>query len=120
MRPALLHVVRDDGMPRGKEDLMPKANGTVRVAALRREGTLMLRRMRKDAEALVARGRAEVLKDVRAVKTGAHRAVRELERQVVRQFHAATTEQVRRLERRVAKLERALAELKGVSTEGAA
>ena len=80
----------------------------------------MLRRMRKDAEALVARGRAEVLKDVRAVKTSANRAVRELERQVVRQFHAATTEQVRRLERRIAKLEQAVAELRGRSSERAA
>jgi len=76
--------------------------------------------MRKDAEALVARGRAEVLKDVRAVKTSANRAVRELERQVVRQFHAATTEQVRRLERRIAKLEQAVAELRGRSSERAA
>ena len=87
---------------------MAKANGSVRVAKLGREGASMLRRIRKDAEALVARGRAEVLKDVRAVKTSANRAVRELERHVVRQFHAATTEQVRRLERRVAKLERLL------------
>lgn len=85
---------------------------SLQVAALRRNGTTMLRRMRKDAEALVARGRAEVLKDVRAVQVGANRAVRELERQVVRQFHAATTEQVKRLELRVAKLERALTELK--------
>ena len=99
---------------------MAKTNGPARVAAIRREGTLMLRRIRKDAEALVARGRAEVLKDVRAVKTSANRAVRDLERQVVRQFHAATTEQVRRLERRVAKLERMLAELKAAPREKAA
>lgn len=95
-------------------------SASLQVAALRRDGTSMLRRMRKDAEALVARGRAEVLKDVRAVKLGANRAVRELERQVVRQFHAATTEQVKRLERRVAKLERALTELKASSGARAA
>jgi ribosome-interacting GTPase 1 len=35
-------------------------------------------------------------------------AVRDLERKVVRQFHAATEEQLKRLERRVAKLERTL------------
>lgn len=99
---------------------MAKTNGSIGVAALRREGASMLKRMRKDAEALVARGRAEVLKDVRAVKQNAHRAVRELERQVVRQFHAATTDQVRRLERRVAKLERALAELKNAAGNEAA
>jgi hypothetical protein len=113
-------MVRGDAIPRGKDEHMAKANGSVRVAALRHDGTLMLRRMRKDAEALVARGRAEVMKDVRAVKTSATRAVRELERQVVRQFHAATTEQVRRLERRVAKLERALAEMPGGCSENVA
>jgi hypothetical protein len=99
---------------------MAKTNGAARVAVLRKEGTQMLRRIRKDAETLVARGRAEVLKDVRAVQTSAHRAVRQLERQVVRQFHAATTDQVRRLERRVARLERMLAELKGAPKVNAA
>ena len=69
---------------------------------------MLIRNLRRDAENLVARGRTEVLKDVKAVRLTADRAVRELERKVVRQFHAATEEQVKRLERRVAKLERAL------------
>jgi hypothetical protein len=69
---------------------------------------MLIRNLRRDAENLVARGRTEVLKDVKAVRQTADRAVRELERKVVRQFHAATEEQLKRLERRVAKLERAL------------
>ena len=89
------------------------ATRTVRktATAIGKDGARMIRVLRRDAEALVARGRAEVLKDVQALRTGADRAVRDLERKVVRQFHAATEEQMRRLERRVAKLERALAEL---------
>jgi len=66
----------------------------------------MIRNLRRDAESLVARGRTQVLKDVKAVRVRADRAVRDLERKVVRQFHAATEEQLKRLERRVAKLER--------------
>ncbi|MEO6025961.1 MAG: hypothetical protein ABIR79_03740 [Candidatus Binatia bacterium] len=68
----------------------------------------VLRKLRRDAEALVARGRTEVMKDVKAVRLTADRAVRDLERKVVRQFHAATDEQLKRLERRVTKLERML------------
>jgi hypothetical protein len=68
----------------------------------------LIRNLRRDAENLVARGRTEVLKDVKAVRLTADRAVRDLERKVVRQFHAATEEQLKRLERRVAKLERAI------------
>jgi hypothetical protein len=60
---------------------------------------------------LIARSRAEVLRDVSAVKKELRHRARDLERRVVRQFHAATVEQVRRLERRIAKLERALTEL---------
>ena len=86
---------------------------TVRKTAttMQKDGARMIRVLRRDAEALMARGRAEVLRDVRAIRTGADRAVRDLERKVVRQFHAATEEQLRRLERRVAKLERAMTEL---------
>jgi len=57
-------------------------------------------RVQREARALIARSRAEVLKDVR-----------DLERRVVKGFHAATAEQVARLERRVAKLEQLVAEL---------
>ena len=89
------------------------AKATVRkpVATIQNEGAQVIRKLRRDAEALVARGRAEVMKDVRAVRSSADRAVRELERRVVRQFHAATEDQLKRLERRVAKLERLVAEV---------
>jgi hypothetical protein len=84
------------------------AKATVRkpVATIRLEGAQMIKKLRRDAEALVARGRAEVMKDIQVVRRGADRAVRELELKVVRQFHGATEGQLKRLERRVAKLER--------------
>jgi hypothetical protein len=85
------------------------AKGTVRkpaAAMIRDDGVRMIRVLRRDAETLVARGRAEVMKDVRAIRSSADRAMRQLERKVVRQFHAATEDQLKRLERRVAKLER--------------
>ncbi len=87
------------------------AMATVRkpVATIRSEGAQMIKKLRRDAEALVARGRAEVMKDVQVVRRGADRAVRELERKIVRQFHGATEDQLKRLERRVAKLERSIA-----------
>jgi len=75
-------------------------------ASLTGKGAAVVKRLRRDAETLVARGRAEVLKDLSAVRRSTDRAVRELERKVARQLHAATTEQLKRLERRVAKLER--------------
>lgn len=97
---------------------MAKATATVRrpVATIRREGAQMINKLRRDAEALVARGRAEVMKDVQVVRRGADRAVRELERKVVRQFHGATEEQLKRLERRVAKLERLLTPIASKAT----
>jgi len=72
--------------------------------------TTMIHKLRREAETLVARGRAQVLQDVKAVRRSADLAVRDLERKVVRQFHAATDEQMRRLERRVSKLERLIGE----------
>ena len=81
------------------------------ATAIQKDGARMIRVLRRDAEALMARGRAEVMKDVRAIRTGADRAVRELERKVVRQLHAVSQDQLKRLERRVVKLERAVAEL---------
>jgi len=72
--------------------------------------TTMIHKLRREAETLVARGRAQVLQDVKAVRRSADLAVRDLERKVVRQFHAATDDQMRRLERRVSKLERLIGE----------
>ena len=95
---------------------MTKTNVRKPVATIRREGVPMIKRLRRDAEALVARGRAEVMKDVQVVRRGADRAVRELERKVVRQFHGATEDQLKRLERRVAKLERLMAQIASKAT----
>ena len=85
------------------------------VTRVGKEGANIVERLRRDARALVARSRSEVLKDVRVVRDElrqrADRAVRDLERKVVRELHAATVTQVRRLERRVAKLEQQLTQL---------
>ena len=97
---------------------MAKTSVRKPVATIRNEGAQVIRKLRRDAEALVARGRAEVMKDVRAVRSSADRAVRELERRVVRQFHAATEAQLKRLERRVARLERLVAEIAAKATAG--
>lgn len=67
---------------------------------VRSQAERLVARLRRDATALVARSRGEVIKEVR-----------DLERRVVQGFHAATEEQVARLERRVAKLENLVAEL---------
>jgi iron-sulfur cluster repair protein YtfE (RIC family) len=95
-----MHLARRLLIEGMKERIMTK-NGLSNSATV-------LRKLRRDAEALVARGRTEVMKDVKAVRRTADRAVRDLERKVVRQFHAATDEQLKRLERRVTKLERML------------
>jgi hypothetical protein len=98
----------------------------VRVSVTRvgREGAQMVERLRDDARKLVARSRSQVLKDVRAVQKDlrqrADQAMRDLERRVVRQLHAATETQVRRLERRVAKLEQQMMQLARPSGEQAA
>ena len=99
---------------------MTKATVRKPVETIRREGAQMIKKLRRDAEALVARGRAEVMKDVQVVRRGADRAVRELERKVVRQFHGATEEQLKRLERRVAKLERLMPQIASKAEERAA
>jgi hypothetical protein len=101
-----------------RRGIMAKASVRKPVATIRNEGAQVIRKLRRDAEALVARGRAEVMKDVRAVRSSADRAVRDLERRVVRQFHAATEDQLKRLERRVAKLERLVAQISAKTTVG--
>jgi hypothetical protein len=63
------------------------------------KGERMVASLRRDAEAFVARGRGEAIKEVR-----------NLERRMLKGLHAATREQVVRLERRIAKLERTVSE----------
>jgi polyhydroxyalkanoate synthesis regulator phasin len=69
-------------------------------ARAQNQGERMVARLRREAEAFMARSRGEVLKEVR-----------DLERRMLKGLHAATREQVTRLERRIAKLEHAVAEL---------
>ncbi len=74
----------------------------------------MLRSLRREAEALISHNRKELKSSLLAVRKDlqqrADRALRDVERRVLKQFHAANEDRVRRLEQRVAKLEKALAE----------
>jgi hypothetical protein len=78
-------------------------------ADVRTQGERVVARLRRDAQALITRSRTEVLKEVR-----------DLERRVLKGIHAATEEQVARLERRIAKLEATVAELRKSTTDQAA
>jgi polyhydroxyalkanoate synthesis regulator phasin len=73
------------------------------------QGERVVARMRRDAERFMTRSRGELLKEVR-----------QIERRVLKTFHAATQEQVNRLEGRIAKLERTVAGLRGSTGERAA
>jgi hypothetical protein len=72
------------------------------------DGQEMVGRLRRDAQALLKTGRAEIVRDVQSLTRRADKSLRVLETRVLRQLHAATTEQVKRLERRMAKLEQAV------------
>jgi BMFP domain-containing protein YqiC len=102
-------------MAKAKKRINPVGQVRASAKSVGREGMQLVERLRADASKLVARSRAEVLKDVRTLRSEivgrADRAVRNLERKVVRQFHAATQGEVRRLEARIAKLERRVTEL---------
>jgi hypothetical protein len=78
----------------------PLAKARASATSMRNQAERLVIRLRRDAQALIARSRGEVVKEIR-----------DLERRVVKGFHAATEEQVARLERRVAKLESLVAEL---------
>jgi F0F1-type ATP synthase membrane subunit b/b' len=83
-------------------------------ASMRRmqaDGEEMVGRLRRDARSLLRNGRAEFVRDVRSLKGRADKTIRALENRVLRQVHAATSEQVKHLERRVTKVEQSLAEL---------
>lgn len=73
----------------------------------------LLARLPVDARQAIAHNRAELEKTVKKVRHEVERRaealVRDTERKLLERIHAATEEQVRRLERRVAKLERAIA-----------
>jgi hypothetical protein len=65
----------------------------------------LLRSLPGDTQKAIARNRAELQKAVLGIRKEAAQFVRETERKLLKQIHAATEEQVRRLERRVARLE---------------
>ena len=80
-------------------------------ASMRRmqaDGQQMVGRLRRDAQALLKTGRAEIVRDVQSLTRRADKSLRVLETRVLRQLHAATTEQVKRLERRLARVEQAV------------
>jgi F0F1-type ATP synthase membrane subunit b/b' len=81
------------------------------VKRMQADGEEMVGRLRRDARALIKNGRAEIARDVRVLKDRADKTLRTLETRVLHQVHAATTDQVKRLERRLTKMEQALAAL---------
>jgi hypothetical protein len=98
----------------GKEAEMTRRKGTrmpdvgASVKRLQAEGKKLVRGIRRDALAL----RKEIVKDVgmlrKDVGDRAGHAIRALERRLMKELHAATVERVAALERRVARLEKAL------------
>ena len=71
----------------------------------------LYRRVRKDAETLLARGRKQLSQDVRILQVRAERAARDLEASLLKRVHAASEGQVKKLERRITALEQRLAAL---------
>ena len=93
----------------GTKARTPLATVRASVIKMQKDGERVVGRVRRDARALIERSRSEVLKEVRG-----------LERRVLKGIHAATEEQVARLERRIAKLEQMVAELRRVAGGAAA
>jgi vacuolar-type H+-ATPase subunit E/Vma4 len=87
------------------------------VRRLQSEGERLVARARRDAQALLTRGRGEIVRDVRQVRRDlqvrAERALRTLEKRIVKELHAATEERVATLEKRVGRLEAQLRETGG-------
>ena len=85
---------------------------------IQKEGERLYRRLRKDAEALLVRGRKQLAEDVRVVQRRADAATRMLEASLLRRMHAASESQLKRLERRVVALERQVANVQRAETSG--
>jgi hypothetical protein len=92
-----------------------KSTAAGAVKAIQRRAEEIAGRIRRDAEIFVRRSRVELTKDIRTIRNQveqtAERAIRNVERKVAHQLHAASTEQLARLTRRLAKLEQSVAEL---------
>ena len=89
----------------------PMADLRASMRRMQADGEELLGRMRRDARALIKSGRAEFVRDVRTLTGRADRTLRTLEARVLNRMHAATTDQMKRLERRLMKLEQAVATL---------
>jgi methyl-accepting chemotaxis protein len=87
----------------------PMADLRASMRRMQADGEEMVGRIRRDAQALLRTGRAEIVRDVRGLSQRADKTLRAFESRVLHQLHAATTDQVKRLERRLAKLEQGLA-----------
>jgi len=87
-------------MTRERDTALSLARVRASLGRVQAEGERMVKGLRRDAEALMTRTRGEVVKEVR-----------DLERRVLKALHGATKEQVIRLERRIASLERAVSEM---------
>jgi len=107
-------------MAKAKAKTKPKARRPLQdirksMKRMQAEGEKLISRIQRDGKTLLARTRTQLVKDVGRVRKDvgarAERTVRDLENRVVKQFHAATAEQVGTLERRIAQLETLAADL---------
>jgi hypothetical protein len=89
----------------------PMAEVRASMKRIRADGEELVGRLRRDAQALLKSGRAEIARDVRSLTQRADRTLRTVETRVLQQLHAATTDQVKRIERRLAKVEQMVAGL---------
>jgi hypothetical protein len=97
----------------------PKGNRAVQpLQRIQKEGERLYHRLRKDAEALLERGRKQIADDVRVVQRRADAATRKLEASLLKRLHAASESQLRRLERRVVALEQQIVGLQRRETSG--
>jgi BMFP domain-containing protein YqiC len=101
-------------MARVRNAVAPTPLAAVResLGRMQAQAERLMAKVRRDAEAFMARTRSGFAKDIR-----------DLERRLLKSLHAATREEVARLERRIGKLEDAIAEMKkpgGMGDERAA
>ena len=89
----------------------PMAGLRASMRRIQTDGEKLVGKLRRDAQDLLKQGRTEIVQDVHALTQRADRTLRKLEARVLHQVHAATTEQVKRIERRLGKVEQMVAEL---------
>jgi hypothetical protein len=91
------------------------AKAKASVKKMQQQGENLVHRIRREAATLITKSRSEALRDLRAARKElqgrADRAVRNVERKIVTQLHAATETQVKKLALRITKLEQQVAAL---------